>query len=378
MPYAAILNSRQAKTLRGNDPWVIATLAAIRDAVDRGYTVIGSVGLHTWELVTWAAGVSGGRVLVYLPYPYEKNLNLSIAGDDSPVASPSELLLHEFRLPPSRAEFHFQIPSPGPGVRKSGWLDRDREIIGLADMLYAVSIRPGGNMEAMIAETEASKKICRKFQVTYPKNRNHAAVNPAAGRMCGPFPEIPGEYLTHWTRAVNGKWPGETAAEFFHDITESGDDYARSALTTLQRILNEQRLRATTRHIRGGFPMVSFTALGIPEALKLMRWRKRYVQWSFEPYGISIRTEVAESCGIRPVIYGTPADYRQLDAMDRPFFQNRGVRGGDWAPENEWRHLGDLDLRTIPPDALRIIVRSATERPTFGQFSLQQVMAVFD
>ena len=376
MPYATILNSRQTKTPVGDDPWVIATLAAIQDAANRGYTIVSSLGLNTWELVTWAAGQCGGRTLVYVPYPYEKNIDCKTDTGGLGPESLSAIILYEFDLNPSRTEFHFQAPPSRPGTKKTFWPDRDRTIIGLADILYPVSMRPGGNLESLIAGTAANKEIRDKFRVTYQKGRRPAILPSAAGHSCLTFPDTQWEYITHWTRAANGKWPGETAAQYYHDVAHSGGLYARSALFTLKRILDEHVLRATHRNIRGGFPVVSFTSLKPPEAIKLMRWRKRYVRWSFEPYGIAIKKEVAQSC--RPVIYGVPADYNRLNESDRPFFQNIGTRGGDWMPENEWRHLGDLDLSTIPQEAVKIFIRSPDELPELARFSPMQMAAIFD
>jgi hypothetical protein len=363
MRYAAILNSRQGKAPAGSDPWITSTLAAVRDALNHDLTIISSVGLNTWELVTWAAGHFDGRILLYVPYPYEKNL--SPAGATETLGRPAleNLICREFALPAQRVEFIFQPPERRRGTKKTFWPERDRKLIEMADVLYPISIRPRGNLATLIAEVGKAKNICDKYRVVYRQQHQRHTSEPFTCSTATSTRVAAWDYLTHWTRAANGTWPGETCAEYYRDITLANDHYPRSAIDTLQRILRERLLLASPAHIRGGFPVVSFTALAPHEALQLMRWRRRYVRWSFEPYGIAIRNDAAQAAGIRPVIYGTPADYQHLAEPDRPFFQNIGMRGGDWLPEKEWRHLGDLDLAKIPDEALKIMVHTSMEIP---------------
>jgi hypothetical protein len=149
--------------------------------------------------------------------------------------------------------------------------------------------------------------------------------------------------------------PGETASSFYRDLLES-DEYPRSALRVLQRIVVEGCIRASQRFIRGGYAVVSLTAHDPVAATKLMRWRKRYVYYNFEPYGIAIGREAALASGIRPVVYGDEATFAELPETDRPFFQKAGSEIADWTPEAEWRHLGGLHLNKLPKDQVRVIV----------------------
>jgi hypothetical protein len=378
MPYAVTLNSRQSKTPVGNNPWVSSTLRAVHHAADRGYTIIGSLGLNTWELVTWAAGNYGGRLLIYIPHPYHKNIGCEESSRTGDKRGFAGKILKDFDLDPSRTEFHFQEPPIPAKTKKSAWPARDKEIIDRADTVFPISIRPGGNLAALIAQVGSGKKIRADFCVPYQRAKKHAPIIPDGLAVSDKLSDNSWPYITHWTRAANGKWPGETAASYYRDLAQSGDLYPRSGLATLQRIIHERRLRASTRNIRGGFPVVSFSALHPGEAVKLMRWRKRYVRWSFEPYGIGINKDSALSRGVRPVIYGTPENYAPLPEADRPFFQNPGVRGGDWKPENEWRHLGDLDLDAASADELVIIVRSPEEKTRVESATDIEVLPLFD
>jgi hypothetical protein len=87
-----------------------------------------------------------------------------------------------------------------------------------------------------------------------------------------------------------------------------------------------------------------------------MTWRKRYVYYNFEPYGIAIHREEAERLGIRPVIYGNQDLYDRMPESDRPFYQNIGSGNANWQPEAECRYLGDFELKEIPTSRIRLIV----------------------
>jgi len=357
MPYAVVLNSRQSKTPVGSDAWVVSTLRAVRHAVDRGYTILGSLGMNTWELATWAAGACGGRLLIFVPYPYAANIaGVFSTSLDDPQACAS-VIRREFQLSHTRITFRFQQPSIAGRMKKSHWPARDAQLSAMADIVYPVSIRPGGGLASLLAVPETQAKIDDRFRVQYQTSSHHQSYPPDNTVINPALSERPWPYLTHWTRAAAGKWPGEHAATYYRDVVNSRNNYPRSAMETLKRILTEQRLRASTRHIRGGYSVVSFTALPLGEAIKLMRWRRRYVQWTFEPYGIAIDREVALAIGIRPVVYGEPPEYEELSESERLFFQNRGLRAGDWIAEQEWRYPGDLNLALIPRNKMRVITQ---------------------
>jgi hypothetical protein len=70
--------------------------------------------------------------------------------------------------------------------------------------------------------------------------------------------------------------------------------------------------------------------------------------------------------GARPVQYGDDSLWDALPAADRPFFQMDASRtaGGkriDWTVEQEWRHVGDVELGDLPADAALLFVPSEAE-----------------
>jgi hypothetical protein len=109
---------------------------------------------------------------------------------------------------------------------------------------------------------------------------------------------------------------------------------------------------------------VSFTAVPLEKLHTLRVFRPHRGRWDFEPYGICIDLDHLRRLGVRPVTYvDRPGGAPSVDA----WLQQRArtvTTGGvviDWSVEREWRHLGDLNLRTIPGHAICLFVPSAAE-----------------
>lgn len=152
-------------------------------------------------------------------------------------------------------------------------------------------------------------------------------------------------YLTHTTRSCPGPWPGESVEEYADSLLDSRPDANHSPLAALMRIVTQRRLIASNRSIRGGYPIVSFTACPLGELPALHCFRTHRVRWDFEPYGLCLRRSWLTERGARPVVYGDEELWRSLPPSDRPFFQiATGESGIDWTVEREWRHPGDVDL----------------------------------
>lgn len=148
---------------------------------------------------------------------------------------------------------------------------------------------------------------------------------------------------------------------FYLKLLSSNDYYPNRALETLKNIIIERRIRGSSTHQRDGNNVVAFSSLHPKDILSLMSWRKRYVRWNFEPYGIAIGREAAVKAGIQPVFYGKPALYKKLSDKDKPYFQSEGENGSNWREEHEWRFLGDLNLTEINPSNIKIIVGKPDE-----------------
>jgi hypothetical protein len=363
-PVAAILNSRQSKRLSLADEWVRSTSAAVKHLVESGYVIATSIGMSTWELLVHLVNVYGGSQLLVIPGRLKKTVSQRAAE-----------IAHDFRLDPARIGYMMSgDAASGKGGRKSAWAHRDDIVIELADILVPVSIRPEGNLGRKIeAASRAGKDLNTPFSVKYRPGAERVSYSLAREDLNPELVNMPWPYLTHWTRSSHLPYPGETRFEYYRDIL-SHSHFPRSAPDTLRRIVTERKIRASRRFIRGGHKVVSFTGLHPCSAVSLMRWRRRYVYYNFEPYGIAISTEAAENLGIRQVTYGTPELYDTLPASDRPFYQNVGGPTADWKPESEWRHPGDLALGDIPDDRIHLLVYSKTDAQDLGRISPYRVI----
>lgn len=347
MTRVAILNSRQSKTPVGNDPWVQRTVAAVAYAAGQGWEIVSSIGLNTWELVTWAAGRHGARLLLLCP-------------DDLSDLDREEVL-RRFALSSERTSW---IPVPrgrGRSLTKGWWEERDKSIISAADRVLPVSVRKDGRIENLISQS-AGCLADEAFRVPYSSASHHARDLLSKDRLNPDLDMFSDDWLIHWTRACHGPWPGEAEADYYSDLVTSGDVYCRSAAATLGRILAESRLRGSSWRIGENTPVVAFTALSPIESLKLMRWRPRWSRWSFEPYGVAIRRRVAEMIGIRPVRYVEDYEWKSIPDSAKPLTHRKGKKADIWPAEREWRAVGDVPLESLSEYDLCVIVRSAGER----------------
>jgi hypothetical protein len=340
---ALILNSRQSKTPVGADSWVRGTVEAVGWAVAKDYPVIASIGMNVWELVLWAVANAGGKAIVLFPTRQE-----------IPDQAQIQCIADDFRLDAERHAW-LAIPSCCRSPRcKDWWKERDSLAVSLAGTLVPVSVRCGGSWEDFLETTRDGQVVNETFRVKYGKTCGREMPIEISG-ACLKIDDWP--WLTHWTRRCYGPWAGERSADFYGDIVGSGDSYPRSAFHTLRRILNENLLRASTEHIRNQEPVVAFTSLQPSDALKLMRWRKRYVRPTFEPYGIAVHRRLADKLGLRPVTYVKSGE--KGEGFDPRFLQGYGT--GDWPAEAEWRAGGNVDLSTLDENDVIVLVPSPKE-----------------
>ena len=294
---------------------------------------------------------------------------------------------------------------PGAGVPPADAPVRDRALVALGYELVAVSIRTRGHVQRLlqqclldsspdrpIVRVVDDPRLVRPALLQELRQQGAAAIGvpprlpirvsqPARsvdrGRPAVPLIAVPAahdwSYLSHWTRAAADGWPDESTDEYL-DRLLGGDPLGdHSAFGTLQRIVREEQLRATAAAIRGGIPVVCFTAAPLTELNQRRVFRRHRGRWDFEPYGISIRQSYLEQAGARPVYYGVDEEWAQLPAAERPFFQLQRTRGRraaiDWTEEREWRHPGSLDLRPLSPTDALLFVPTRVEAELLAEIS---------
>ena len=181
------------------------------------------------------------------------------------------------------------------------------------------------------------------------------------------FPWPGGDYLVHWTRRRDGPWPDQSETDFIDDLLLSRESTSHSAFAALSRIVQQQRLIASTAGIRGETGVVSFSGIALSELAKRRTFRAHRGRWDCDDFGLCIRRDWLQARGAKPVIYGDDASWTTLSDSDRPFFQlrttraRRGAKVIDWSQEAEWRVSHDLDLSEASRDDVVLFVPSAEE-----------------
>ena len=336
-----LLNSAQSKDPLGSDPWIHGTLKAVSCLAEHENTILCSTDPSPWSLVTYLAGKTDMYIELIVK-----------AKENTAGFYKYERLLNEYALEKSRTTPLF-LGIESRGRPKRIWQERDRFALGHAGVVYPVSIRPGGRLDTLLSAGGFGAEVRNDFRIEWTAGKLKTHKN-YAGRNVYPFP--PGNWLVHWTRASQGPWPGEKAWEFYRDLLARPGIYVRSAGETLIRIIADRKIRGSSLRLPSGASAVAFTSLKAENAVQLMRWRKRFVQYTFEPYGIGIKYDAIKNMGVRRVEYentpsGAPAD--------RLFSQSPGKRG-DWTIEKEWRVRGDLPLNGIDRDDIIVIVPDET------------------
>ncbi|MDF1544564.1 MAG: hypothetical protein P1R58_05620 [bacterium] len=336
-----LLLSRQAMHPGGAARWVRKTVEAIRWVKQQGHTLCSSVGLLTWDLITALA--ANNQIPLHLLVP-------DSALPDS--ENGQEWLISEYRLDSSPPTIEV---IKGHDSLSANQL-RDQLLIKKADLILPISVRPGGSLEKLIKSSD--RPLLRSFETTYESRTEPLGYSLTVDSISHELRQFESEkpdYLIHWTRSSNGCWPGEKRADFILDIIAS-TSYPRSAFHTLQRIVTQHRLFASSRHMPIGSATVSFSSLLPTELIPLMRWRARYREMSFEPYGIGLDRELAHELEIREVNYDTGGDKITANRSPQWLTQSRGKKT-DWRCEQEYRALGNIDLTNLPKDKLILFCR---------------------
>ncbi len=342
---ATLLISRQAMRPNGSDAWVRNTVAAIDWIKKRGYSICSSTGMLTWDLITTIAAAK------------KVPLHLIIANNyKGKTTELREWIVSEYRM----VQAPVTIEIVEEASKTTAAQKRDELLIRTADILLPISIRLEGSLEARIKASE--KETDRSFETPYQTRTEPIGYSLQPDYISDELRQMESDkpdYLIHWTRANNGKWPDEKISDFINDIIIS-KSYPRSAFHTLERILSQRRLVASARHMPRKAACVSFSQLPPTEVLPLMRWRARYREMSFEPYGIGIARELAEQLGIRAVQYVDDNRKAGQASDERWLTQSRG-KHTDWQNEKEYRTRGDIDLSQVPNNKLVAFCRFRSE-----------------
>ena len=337
---AAILLSRQPLRPTGGTGWVRQAGLAVRWIKDRGMILCCSIGMQTWEVLTALAVAE--NVPLKLVIPHDNHISFDQRCHET---------LRQLNLGEHSVTFIMACNAFDKSSKSDNMKLRDRAVIEFANLLLPVSVRKDGGMNALISEAEDDGiKVDRQFEIDYTDRSEPMVIKIDSRRLRDDLDELAAPYLIHWTRTTNSAWPDERLIDYYRAIVAS-ETYPRLGLSTLEHILQTRRLIGSTKNMPGNEATISFSALLPSELIPLMKWRARYRQMSFEPYGIGIRIPVADHLGISPVRYYDKAAHRADVPEPRWLSQSAGEKT-DWRREKEYRHLGDLGLSKFDNDDL--------------------------
>lgn len=348
MNSATILLSRQPLRPSGRSEWVIQVQRAVRWCRANGHRLLTSYGLQTWEMVTAVGAMEKIPMRLYL-----------LPDRNSPAEGASRLR-EQLDLELILTEFVESVADTDTAADENALLARDARIVRDADIIIPISIRRNGAMARLLeAARLEGKRIIEEFQCPYRDRTAPIAYTVGAEDLNPELSALGERFVFHWTRGTNNAWPGERFIDFYRDIIAS-EFYPKSAFDTLCRIVRDRLLIASSRHMPGRIPTVSFTGLAPEKTAPLMRWRARYSEMSFEPYGIGIDRQVSERVGIRPVRYYDGSESASSPKADQWLTQSIGAVT-DWRQEKEYRHRGDLSLAEFSSDELVVATRTHQE-----------------
>lgn len=319
---------------------------------------------------------------------------------------------------PNRYEVFLSPPLCESSPEKTDQEDipfRDRAVVAFSDELIVLHARSRGVIDHLVSRRLAddawskpsiyvalgagltSTRLADQFmsagavgwivqeplQTTPAANRNDDATGDGTDAPIIPMPVVETwDFLSHFTRRRYGPWPDQSEGEFLDDLILEREGADHSALASLRRILGQRRIAGTGEAIRGGFRVVSFTAVPLPEMQSRRVFRPHRGRWDFEPYGLCIRRDWAVARSMKPVNYGDESLWNQLSPAEQPFFQLSHTHNDepqqviDWTGEQEWRHLGDVEISDLPPDAGLVFVPTWAEAESLASVSRWPIVVV--
>lgn len=337
----SILISRQSQIVSGNTPWIQQTLALCKKISDNNDTLLTSIGQNTWNFQVFCGTLLKLRMRIVVPAINEEEFNNICKHYET-----------QFNCDKNKVEFVFLETN---SAEKHNYHDRDQYVIDKSEIIYPISIRKNGFFYHRI---ENNQKINTTFQINYSpysiekRKKDYKAISI---KNLNTFEK----YLFHWTRNPKGNWPNEKQFEYYMSILKN-QDRSRTAFDTLCNILDSNLIYSSSRHALKNIKMVSFTGASINCFFGLMKWRNKYNEMSYEPYGIGIDREEALKIGFKKVLYCDPNMFNKLTLEEKKICHSSGKKT-DWSEENEYRIFNDFDLTLIPNEMKICICQNSDE-----------------
>jgi hypothetical protein len=356
-PTAMILNSRKSRSIGSNTPWLKNTVKLTRYAMKNQWTMISSYGSISYLMVAWLARFSGLVMVCDSPLPFM----IDGMHKDEFLKEFEDI----FRMEKSLFLSGF---SPGrlPEI-KQRWRLRDQLAASLSDILIPCEITPSGNMSEILRVARVSGKIVVK---NFPGHEQEPSLAKKSTKTIttGPVAQqsevVPKQnkfdpfsvsgaarpkeiLLTHYTRACHGPWPGQTWSDYLRSLEYGDSGCSHTAFDTLRRIIQEKRIRSSSKWVRGNSPVVCLTEQKPEQFHVICKWRRGLMRKTFEPYGIAFSRNCLLRKGARKVTYIREDKFKSLPKESKVFFQLISCSDLNWFEEKEWRIVNDLDFSTI-------------------------------
>lgn len=340
----AILNSRQGLYPCRLHNWIQQTVKALNSIQLSQPIILSSIGMSTWEILTIAASELQLQIEIYIQIR-EKQTEQEVIADT----------ISEYNLNSKLVSFVSIFEDSDKEFQKK----RDMSIISSANTIYPISVRSNGNLEKLFIENKI--EVNNSYNTAYEKRKGKIAYTLDSSMLSKEIQNISDDYIIHWTKTSKDKWHHERQSDYYSDVLHS-DNYPRKAIDTLNNILKLKTIYATPTHMPQNIPTVSFTSLTPQQMIPLFKWRSRYQEMSFEPYGIGIKKNIAVSKKIQEVLYYEKSDSHNVlnSNSDVWLTQSKGMYT-NWESENEFRHLGDFHFAEINKNDIILFTRYKKE-----------------
>lgn len=336
----SLLTSRQSIIICANTPWIQQTLAACKKIFENNDVLLTSIGQNTWDFQVFCGTLMKLKMRIVIP-----------AIDKDTYDKTCGYYKEQLNIDENNVEFIFFEKNNG----KKCFNERDQYIIDNSDISYPISIRKNGFFYNSLKK---NIEIDTRYEIKYdasPKGKRKINYSPTSSKNLKELDN----YLFHWTRNPKGNWPDENLFNYYMSILNNKNN-SRSAFNTLCNILDKNVIYSSSRHTLKNHKMVSFTGASLKKFLGLMKWRNKYNEMSYEPYGIGIDREEAIKMGIQKVIYCNKKEYDTLSLEEKKIHHLSGKKT-DWSEENEYRFYGNFDLTLLPGEMKICICQNSDE-----------------
>jgi hypothetical protein len=320
-------------------PWIQQTLAVCKKISENNDTLLTSIGQNTWNFQLFCGTLLKIKMRIVVP-----------AIDRKIFKKISNHYKEQFKGNENKVEYVF-IKCNSNDKNNI----RDQYIINNSERIFPISIRKNGFFYKSLKSNEIIDTTFEINYVAHPCEKRKKKYQPIDSKKFNNLEN----YLFHWTRKPKENWPNENQFDYYMSILRKDDGY-RTAFDTLCNILDNNLIYSSSRHASKTSKMVSFTGSPIYQFFDLMKWRNKYNEMSYEPYGIGINREDALKIGFKKVLYCSRDEFDKLTIDEKKIYHSSGIKT-DWSKENEYRYFCDLDLNKIPKEKKICICQNSDE-----------------